>query len=247
MKAILDQLLGPVLKMVDMDLDSFMREVLSPLLGMVITFAAIFLQAPQIYACYTAKSCKGLAPASLYASSLSPLSFTIYSIRKGNAIHSWLENLILMVQNIVLVIMLWNYASPSIPRNTIYSICACFPLLVAMCFSIPDEYEYILPLMNIPFLMASRLPQLVANYRQGGTGTLSPIPLFLVAVGALVRIFTTVQTVGMDWSVISTYLCSSSLASLTLLQYIYYNYLGGGNSSTAPIANRTRSSAKKTN
>ena len=228
-----------------MDLDEFMKDYLSPLLGMGITFAAIFLQAPQIYACYSAKSCKGLAPASLYASSLAPLSFTIYSIRKGNAMHTWLENLFLMVQNIVLVIMLWVYSNPPIPGRTIYLVCACFPLLAAICFSIPDEYQFILPLMNIPFLLLARIPQLIANYRHGGTGTLSPTPLFLVAVGAQLRIFTTIKSIGMDWSVISTYLWSFSLASLTLIQYIYYNFFLDETSAKAPISSRTRSSAKK--
>ena len=231
-----------------MDFDA-VKNFLSPLLGLGITVGALFLQAPQIYVCITKRSVEGLAPMSIYASSMSPLLFCLYCIRKGNEIHTWAENLILLVQNIILVVLLWIYSRPPIPRSTMFSVCAAFPIVISVYFSIPESYLFILPLLNIPILLTARLPQLYSNWKGGGTGTLSPIPLVLVAVGALVRIFTTIQSIGMDWSVISSYMWSSGLAGLTLVQWLYYNVFNGNTKSNAqeepPVSYRTRSASKK--
>ena len=225
-----------------------MKRLLSPLLGLGITFGALFLQAPQIYVCLRKKSVEGLAPMSIYASSLSPLLYCLYSFRKGNEIHTWAENLILLAQNMVLVVLLWIYSQPPVPRSTIFKVCAAFPIIISAYFSIPEEYLFVLPLLNIPILLTARLPQLYYNWKAGGTGTLSPIPLVLVAVGALVRIFTTIESIGMDWSVISTYMWSSGLSVLTLLQFLHYNVTASKElteENQAPVSRRTRSATKK--
>jgi mannose-P-dolichol utilization defect protein 1 len=236
--------------LLSMDLNALMKDVVSPLLGYGIMAGAVFLQVPQIVACYRAKSVQGLSATSIYASLLAPMTYTIYSIRQGNEWHTWAENVVLVAQNMVLIVMVWMYSTPKVPHSTKSMVCSFIVGLAVMSYSVPDSHQYLLPLMNIPFLLSSRIPQIMENFKNGSTGTLSPIPLSLVVLGALARIFTTIQSIGMKWSIISTYMTSSSLALITVVQIFYYKDSSGGSGGAgtpakAAVASRTRSAKKK--
>ena len=59
--------------------------------------------------------------------------------------------------------------------------------------------------------------QVISNYRNGHTGQLSAVTVFLLAAGAVIRVFTSIQETG-DRVVISTYIVSSAVNLLLLLQ-----------------------------
>ncbi len=59
--------------------------------------------------------------------------------------------------------------------------------------------------------------QVLANLRNGHTGQLSAVTIFLLALGAIARIFTSMQETG-DKIVILTYVCSSVVNGLLALQ-----------------------------
>jgi hypothetical protein len=46
---------------------------------------------------------------------------------------------------------------------------------------------------NIPMVVVGKMIQAISNYRQGHTGQLSAITVFLLAAGSLARIFTSIQ------------------------------------------------------
>ena len=128
---------------------------------------ALFLQVPQIVACYRAKSVQGLSATSIYASLLAPMTYTIYSIRQGNEWHTWAENVVLVAQNMVLIVMVWMYSTPKVPHSTKSMVCSFIVGLAVMSYSVPDSHQYLLPLMNIPFLLSSRIPQIMENFKNG--------------------------------------------------------------------------------
>ncbi|KAK4008893.1 hypothetical protein OUZ56_014015 [Daphnia magna] len=65
------------------------------------------------------------------------------------------------------------------------------------------------------------LIQAVANYRQGSTGQLSAVTVFLLTGGAAARIFTSIQETG-DSMMILTYVVSTFVNCIIALQVIYY-------------------------
>ena len=74
---------------------------------------------------------------------------------------------------------------------------------------------------NIPMILLGKIIQIVTNFKNGHTGQLSAITVFLLALGAIARIFTSVQETG-DQIVILTYVCSSVVNCIIALQVLVY-------------------------
>lgn len=63
--------------------------------------------------------------------------------------------------------------------------------------------------------------QIITNFSNGHTGQLSAVTSFLLALGAVARIFTSIQETG-DQIVIMTYVCSSVVNWIIALQVLLY-------------------------
>jgi hypothetical protein len=120
--------------------------------------------------------------------------------------------------------------------RTIYSVLYVTPLR----WDLLPVFQYLLPLANLPLLVAARLPQIWANYRASSTGQLSAVTLLLSFAGALARIFTTIEQVcfgmnvyklyvasytscrqiGWDLALLSTYLVGAALSGILIAQVL---------------------------
>ncbi|MGH0170951.1 UNVERIFIED_CONTAM: hypothetical protein FKN15_060018, partial [Acipenser sinensis] len=74
---------------------------------------------------------------------------------------------------------------------------------------------------NMPAVVISRLIQAGTNFRNGHTGQLSAITVFLLFAGSLARIFTSVQETG-DPLMALTYVVSSCCNGIIAAQLLYY-------------------------
>lgn len=92
------------------------------------------------------------------------------------------------------------------------------------------------------FLFILQLIQAVANYRQGSTGQLSAVTVFLLTGGAAARIFTSIQETG-DSMMILTYVVSTFVNCVIALQVIYY--WNSGKSGKAAGGKKKATKAKK--
>ena len=63
--------------------------------------------------------------------------------------------------------------------------------------------------------------QIITNFKNGHTGQLSAITCFLLSLGAIARIFTSIQETG-DNVLILTYVCSSVVNTIIATQVILY-------------------------
>ncbi len=86
---------------------------------------------------------------------------------------------------------------------------------------VPEQVLWYGQAANIPMIVLGKLIQVVANFRQGHTGQLSAVTIFLLTLGSLARVFTSIQDTG-DVVVISTYICSSAINLMLTLQVLYY-------------------------
>ena len=61
---------------------------------------------------------------------------------------------------------------------------------------IPNDILWYGQAANIPLIVVGKLIQAATNYKNGHTGQLSAITVFLLTLGSLARIFTSIQDTG---------------------------------------------------
>ena len=125
-------------------------------------------------------------------------------------------------------------AGPSIPQQ-IDSFIALRPL---------EEEKQVYFIFSFFFSLenfVSQMIQAVANYRQGSTGQLSALTIFMLTGGAAARIFTSIQETG-DPMMILTYVVSTAVNLIIAGQVVYY--WNSGKSAKAGGAGKKKAAAK---
>lgn len=136
-----------------------LKLVVSKALGYAIITGSLILKLPQILKILSAKDVTGLTPASFYMEVLLYLSSTIYNVLKGYPVSTWGENLVILVQNVVLVLLLWAYYAPKIAYSTRMGLAVVFCALAAGMLVTPPEYQWMLASAGIPVSIIARIPQ----------------------------------------------------------------------------------------
>ena len=190
------------------------------LVGTLILVGAFALKIPQIYNLYSTKDVVGLSAGAFYSEVPLSMVSVIYNILQGNPFTSYGEGCIIMIQNIILVFLLWAYMKPSPTMGTITTVLGLFISVAIGSFYLPIEYQYILPLSTLPMMVYSRMAQILTNYQLGTTGQLSIITTFLQFGGSIARVFTTILEVGWDMSLLSVYALSTALSAILMAQVL---------------------------
>jgi mannose-P-dolichol utilization defect protein 1 len=168
---------------------------IAKLLGLAILGGSVALKLPQIWNIVSTKDVFGLSPLAFYSEVPLFAVSVVYNLRQGNPFTSYGENCTILVQNIILVVLLWTYSKPPPRSATMIQVVMCgLFLIVAICM-VPDKYLFVLPLLNLPLSLSSRVPQIVSNFRLRSTGQLSIITTLLLFGGNVARVFTTIQEV----------------------------------------------------
>lgn len=94
-------------------------------------------------------------------------------------------------------------------------------LLVLLSPLTPLAVVTLLQASNVPAVIVGRLIQAFTNYKNGHTGQLSAITVFLLFGGSLARIFTSIQETG-DPLLAGTYVVSSLCNGLIATQLLFY-------------------------
>ncbi|TMW69461.1 hypothetical protein Poli38472_001617 [Pythium oligandrum] len=170
--------------------------VVSKLLGYAIITGSFVLKLPQILKIIGAKDVTGLTPTSFYMEVLLYVSGTVYNVLKGYPVSTWGENLVILVQNIILVLLLWAYSTPKIPISTRLALVVTFVAVTTGMLLTPPELQWVLVSAGIPVTIVARIPQVISNFKQGHTGQLAFVTLVLNFGGTIARLFTTLQETG---------------------------------------------------
>ena len=200
--------------------------LISKTLGVLILAGSVLLKLPQIINIYGTKDVEGLSPTSFYTEVPLVITNVVYNVLQGNPFSTYGENVFILVQNLVLVFMLWTYMSreskPSVV--TMIGILTFFAAVAFGSLQLPQSMWSLLPLSNLPLVLISRIPQIIQNFKQQSTGQLSGITTFLTFAGSLARVFTTIQEVGWDFSLLTGYFLGIATSGLLLLQ-VHINQL----------------------
>ena len=192
--------------------------LVSKLLGGLILVGALGLKLPQIINIYRTGDVEGLSATSFYSEVPLVMSNVAYNVLQGNPFSSYGENVFILVQNLALVVLLWMFMKDKPTVGHMGAVLLFFVAVAVGSLHLPAQYQYLLPLSNLPLLLASRVPQIVQNFRNQSTGQLSVITNFLTFAGSLARVFTTIQEVGMDYSLLAGFFFGCSTSGILLLQ-----------------------------
>ncbi|CAM9305958.1 unnamed protein product [Choristocarpus tenellus] len=172
------------------------KALLAKLIGYVIILTSLIIKGPQIAKILSSKSVEGLSPFSFYSELTIYIINSIYFVVKGSPISAYGEILIILVQNVILVLLLW-YLMVNRPSPLKIAAWVTFFVAVAMvCVSLPPELFSLLPLTGLPLTIMSKIPQISINFQNGHTGQLAAVTVCLNFVGCFVRILTTIQEVS---------------------------------------------------
>ncbi|PSS15151.1 hypothetical protein M430DRAFT_104293 [Amorphotheca resinae ATCC 22711] len=236
--------------LLDLDLEATecIKLAISKGLGIGIIAASSIVKVPQILKLVNSKSASGVSFLSYLLETSAYLISLAYNVRQGFPFSTFGETGLIMVQNVVIAVLVLNYSGRA---STAALFVAGLAAGAASLFS-----DSIVDLKTLSYLqagagvlgVASKLPQIVAIWQEGGTGQLSAFAVFNYLVGSLSRIFTTLQEVD-DKLILYGFISGFVLNAILALQMVYYwnaptAKAKGKQKEKTPVA--TTSSAKTT-
>ncbi|XP_048757251.2 mannose-P-dolichol utilization defect 1 protein homolog [Ostrea edulis] len=194
--------------------------VLSKALGYGIILGAVLVKFPQILKILQAGSGKGINLVAVLCELFAISATTTYGFAMSFPFSSYGEGLFLTIQTSLIAFLILFFGNKVVGALLfiISYIGIMGYLLSGLC---PISILGALQSINIPIVILSKMIQAVTNYRNGGTGQLSVVTVFLLFAGSLARIFTSIQETG-DNLIIVTFIVSTVFNGLIFAQILYY-------------------------
>lgn len=197
-----------------------LKTIISKSLGYGIILGSTLVKMPQVIKIMNAKSGAGISIIGVLLE-LMAMSFTAaYSLGNAFPFSSWGESLFLMIVTALIAILILYYEYNNFSSLLFIIIYVAFGYLL-MSGLTPLTILWSLQAINLPLVIFGKLIQSFTNYKNGHTGQLSAITSWLLFLGALVRIFTSIQETG-DPLVILNFSCATFANFVIVAQVMYY-------------------------
>lgn len=193
---------------------------LSKALGIALIIGSVLVKLPQIIKIYLNKSGAGISIVSVTLDLTAITVYASYNFVKGYPFSAWGDSALLAVQTVIVGVLVLYY------QGFVFQAVGYLLVYLGVCLLLmggvtPVTVLWTMQGFNIPVLLAGKLTQAYTNYKNGHTGQLSAITLFMLFFGSLARIFTSIQETG-DTMVIITYIASSFANTVLVVQLLYY-------------------------
>ncbi|RDL38784.1 Mannose-P-dolichol utilization defect 1 protein [Venustampulla echinocandica] len=209
--------------LLDIDLTSSecIKLAVSKGLGIGIIAASSIVKVPQILKLISSRSASGISFLSYLLETSAYIISLAYNVRQGFPFSTYGETSLIMVQNVVIAVLVLNYSGKA---STAALFVAGLAASAVTLFS-----KDILDMKTLSYLqagagalgVASKLPQIMTVWQQGGTGQLSAFAVFNYLAGSLSRIFTTLQEVD-DKLILYGFVSGFILNAILAAQMVYY-------------------------
>jgi mannose-P-dolichol utilization defect protein 1 len=196
-----------------------MKLAISKALGLGIVVGGAIVKIPQIITVVRHKSAQGLSLASFLLETSAYLIVLVYNTRLGNPFSTFGEVLFMSIQNILISLMIVHYNKQG--KTRIVLICTGYTIGFVTLSAIPNWLMSLLYAVQIPIGLASKLPQIITNYKNKSTGQLSVFAVLNYFVGTTARAFTTWAELD-DKIMLFGNLLASLLNGFLVLQVIMY-------------------------
>ncbi|KAK7431222.1 hypothetical protein QQZ08_002262 [Neonectria magnoliae] len=190
-------------------------------LGIGIIAASSIVKVPQILKLLNSRSADGVSFLSYLLETTAYLISLAYNIRNGFPFSTFGETALIVGQNVVISVLVLNFSGRA-------GLAAVFVAALAGAFAALFA-ENIVDAQTLSYLqagagalgVASKVPQILAIFQQGGTGQLSAFAVFNYLAGSLSRIFTTLQEVD-DKLILYGFISGFVLNAILAIQMIFY-------------------------
>ena len=209
------------------------KYALSKGLGYGILLGSLMIKIPQIATILKHKSGEGISLLSESLMLIAVIGSMSYGYHKGFPISTYGDAYSMYLQTAVIIILILYYNKESSKILLLIGVLAIYSFLL-FSNNLPAKVVEIVNGGQLILSLASKFIQAYTNYQNSSTGRLSPITLWLLFLGCVARIFTSVQETN-DFTLILTYVLVSIANGLLVIQYHYYS------------KNTKKDSAKKTN
>ncbi|KAK5172099.1 uncharacterized protein LTR77_003737 [Saxophila tyrrhenica] len=190
-------------------------------LGIGIIGASSIVKIPQLLKLLNSQSAEGISFLSYLLETASYLITLMYNIRNGFPFSTYGEVALIAVQNIAISVLILQYSGKT-PAAA-----AFVAGLAAAGYVMYDQS--IVSASTLQYLqggagllgVASKLPQIITIFAEGGTGQLSAFAVFNYLAGSLARVFTTLQEVD-DNLILYGFMAAFVLNAILAAQMVYY-------------------------
>ncbi|KAL2125219.1 hypothetical protein VTJ04DRAFT_1584 [Mycothermus thermophilus] len=206
---------------VDLENTACLKLAVSKALGIGIVAASSVVKVPQILKLVRSRSASGVSFLAYLLETSGYLISLAYNFRNGFPFSTYGETALVLGQNAVITVLVLNYSGRAAAAALFV---AALAASVATLFSenlLGMEQLQVLQAGAGALSVASKLPQIVAIWQEGGTGQLSAFAVFNYFVGSLIRIFTTLQEVD-DKLILYGYVAGFALNTVLAFQMLYY-------------------------
>lgn len=220
-------------------------------LGVGIVAASAVVKVPQILNLVSSRSAAGVSFLSYLLETTSYLVSLAYNVRNGFPFSTYGETAFILVQNIIITLLVLNYSGRGVVAALFAAVLAVaatalFGLAEGTALSIDSTQLGYLQAGAGVLGVASKIPQILAIWQEGGTGQLSAFTVFNYLAGSLSRIFTTLQEVD-DKLILYSFIAGFALNAVLAAQMVYYwNAPAAKKAGSKKSGNKTASPASAT-
>ncbi|KAK6195584.1 hypothetical protein SNE40_000985 [Patella caerulea] len=197
-----------------------LKVIISKCLGFALIAGSCIVKLPQVIKIISAKSAEGISMPAVTLEIVAITSSLAYGYANGFPFSAYGEAVFLAIQTGLIAFFVLLFAGKSMQAVTyiaVYGGCVAYLLSSA----VPMSFLQTLQASVSGIVAISKMIQAYANYKNGGTGQLSAITVFLLFLGSVARIFTSIQETG-DKLVIFSYIISTLFNGLIAAQIVYY-------------------------
>lgn len=196
---------------------------ISKALGIAIISAASIVKVPQLIKLVRSQSAEGLSFTSYALETASFLITLAYNVRNGFPFSTYGETIFITAQDVAIaaLILIYTKQTPLAIAFVVGVASAVYALLIDTSGLISHSQMSTLQAGAGALGLASKLPQILTIYSQGGTGQLSAFAVFNYLFGSLARIFTTLKEVD-DKLILGGFIAGFALNAVLATQMIYY-------------------------
>jgi mannose-P-dolichol utilization defect protein 1 len=197
-----------------------LKTIISKSLGYGIIMGSTIVKLPQVIKIVNGKSAQGINFVGVLMELMAMTFAAAYSLSNGFPFSAWGESLFLMIVTASIGFFILYYDSKK-SFSLLFTIIYLTISYVLMSGLTPINILWSLQAINLPLIIFGKLIQALTNYKNGHTGQLSAITVWLLFLGAVVRIFTSIRETG-DKLVILNFGCASFANFILVAQVMLY-------------------------
>ncbi|QIW97509.1 hypothetical protein AMS68_003027 [Peltaster fructicola] len=198
-----------------------LKLAISKALGIGIVAASSIVKVPQLLKIVNSQSAEGVSFLSYLLETSSFLITLIYNVRNEFPFSTYGEIVLIAIQNIAISVLVLQYSGRGAAAAVfVAGLAAAGYALYNDSITSTASLQYLQAGAGL-LGIASKLPQILTIFREGGTGQLSAFAVFNYLLGSLTRIFTTLQEVD-DKLILYGFVAGFALNAVLATQMLYY-------------------------